>query len=88
MPTLKNKVILLRELLALKEVVDRGSIQIAANKNGIKNSNMSQLIKNLESLLGVKLINRNFDGSQPTNSTQIRYNDIWTNKHYNTIKLL
>ena len=78
MSTLKNKVILLRELLALKEVVDRGSIQIAANKNGIKNSNMSQLIKNLESLLGVKLINRNFDGSQPTNSTQIIYNDICT----------
>ena len=78
MSTLKNKVILLRELLALKEVVDRGSIQIAANKNGIKNSNMSQLIKNLESLLGVKLINRNFDGSQPTNSAQIIYNDICT----------
>lgn len=76
MPTLKSKVILLRELLALKEVVDKGSIQIAANKNGIKNSNMSRLIKNLEASLGVKLINRNFDGSQPTNSTQIIYNDI------------
>ena len=76
MPTLKSKVILLRELLALKEVVDKGSIQIAAHKNGIKNSNMSRLIKNLEGSLGVKLINRNFDGSQPTNSTQIIYNDI------------
>lgn len=76
MSTLKSKLILLKELLALKEVVDKGSIQIAATENGIKNSNMSQLIKDLEDRFNTKLINRNFDGSQPTNSTQIIYNDI------------
>ena len=76
MSTLKSKLILLKELLALKEVVDKGSIQIAAGENGIKNSNMSQLIKDLEDRFNTKLINRNFDGSQPTNSTQIIYNDI------------
>ena len=76
MSTLKTKLILLKELLALKEVVDKGSIQIAATENGIKNSNLSQLIKDLENRFDTKLINRGFDGSQPTNSTQIIYNDI------------
>ena len=76
MSTLKTKLILLKELLALKEVVDKGSIQIASGENGMKNSNLSQLIKNLEDRFNTKLINRNFDGSQPTNSTQLIYNDI------------
>jgi len=76
MSTLKSKTLLLKELLALKEVVDKGSIQIAANENGIKNSNLSQLIKDLEDRFNTKLINRGFDGSQPTNSAQLIYNDI------------
>ena len=76
MSTLKAKILLLKELLALKEVVDKGSIQIAACENGMKNSNMSQLIKDLEDRFETKLINRSFDGSQPTNSAQIIYNDI------------
>ena len=76
MSTLKSKTLLLKELLALKEVVDKGSIQIAANENGIKNSNLSQLIKDLDDRFNTKLINRGFDGSQPTNSAQLIYNDI------------
>ena len=76
MSTLKAKTLLLKELLALKEVVDKGSIQVAACENGIKNSNMSQLIKDLEDRFNTKLINRGFDGSQPTKSTQLIYNDI------------
>lgn len=76
MSTLKSKILLLKELLALKEVVDKGSIQIAAGENGIKNSNLSQLVKDLEDRFNTKLINRKFDGSQPTNSTQLIYNDI------------
>ncbi len=76
MSTLKTKILLLKELLALKEVVDKGSIQIAANENGIKNSNLSQLIKDLEDRFHTKLINRGFDGSQPTNSAQLICNDI------------
>ncbi|MBP5485935.1 MAG: LysR family transcriptional regulator [Alphaproteobacteria bacterium] len=76
MSTLKTKIILLKELLALKEVVDKGSIQIAAGENGIKNSNLSQMIKNLEHRFHTKLINRGANGSLPTNSTQLIYNDI------------
>ena len=76
MSTLKSKIILLKELLALKEVVDKGSIQIAASENGIKNSNMSQLIKDLEEKFNTKFISRGFDGSLPTKSAQLIYNDI------------
>ncbi|MBR4475149.1 MAG: LysR family transcriptional regulator [Alphaproteobacteria bacterium] len=76
MSTLKSKILLLKELLALKEVVDKGSIQTAAGENGIKNSNLSTLIKNLEDRFNTKLINRGVGGSQPTNSTQMIYNDI------------
>lgn len=78
MSTLKTKIILLKELLALKEVVDKGSIQIAAGENGIKNSNLSQMIRNLEDRFHTKLINRGASGSLPTNSAQIIYNDICT----------
>ena len=78
MSTLKSKIILLKELLALKEVVDKGSIQTAACENGIKNSNLSQLVKSLEDRFNTKLINRGFDGSQPTNSTRLIYDDICT----------
>ncbi|MBO7559717.1 MAG: LysR family transcriptional regulator, partial [Alphaproteobacteria bacterium] len=63
MSTLKTKIILLKELLALKEVVDKGSIQIAAGENGIKNSNLSQMIRNLEHRFHTKLINRGASGS-------------------------
>lgn len=76
MSTLKTKIIFLKELLALKEVVDKGSIQTAALENGIKNTNMSQLIKDLETRLNTKCINRNYEGSHPTNSTQLIYNEI------------
>ena len=76
MSTLKTKIILLKELLALKEVVDKGSIQIAAGENGIKNSNLSQMIRNLEHRFHTKLINRGASGSLPTNSAQLIYNDI------------
>ena len=35
MPTIKTKIAFLRELLALKEVIDLGQIQAAAERNGI-----------------------------------------------------
>lgn len=76
MSTLKSKILLLKELLALKEVIDKCSIQIAASENGIKNSNLSQLIKSLEDRFNTKFINRGFEGSLPTNSSQLIYNDI------------
>ena len=76
MSTVKTKTLLLKELLALKEVVDKGSIQTAACENGIKNTNLSQLVKSLEDRFNTKLITRGFEGSQPTRSAQMIYDDI------------
>ena len=47
MPTIKTKVSLLRELLVLKEVIDAGQIQVAADRNGIKYSNLLKMITGL-----------------------------------------
>ena len=44
MITIKNKIILLKELLYLKEIIKAGQFQIVAQKNGIKASNLSALI--------------------------------------------
>lgn len=48
MPTIKTKIAFLRELLALKEIIDAGQIQAAAERNGIKYSNMSKMIQDLK----------------------------------------
>ena len=68
----------MKELLALKEVIDTGQIQIAANKNGIKHSNMSKLISDLETRLDATLLQRTPAGSLPTNATSEIYSAIET----------
>ena len=76
MPTIKTKVSLLKELLALKEVVDLGQIQAAAERNGIKHSNMSKMISDLESRFKTVLLIRSPIGCLPTNATRQLYADI------------
>lgn len=76
MPTIKTKVSLLKELLALKEVVDLGQIQAAAERNGIKHSNMSKMISDLESRFKTVLLIRSPMGCLPTNATRQLYSDI------------
>lgn len=78
MATIKTRVTLLKELLALKEVIDTGQIQVAANKNGIKHSNMSKLISDLETQLNAILLQRTPSGSLPTNVTPEIYSNIET----------
>lgn len=78
MATIKTRVTLLKELLALKEVIDTGQIQVAANKNGIKHSNMSKLISDLEMRLNATLLQRTPTGSLPTNATPEIYSNIET----------
>ena len=78
MATIKTRVTLLKELLALKEVIDTGQIQIAANKNGIKHSNMSKLISDLETRLNATLLQRTPAGSLPTSATPEIYSAIET----------
>ena len=76
MPTIKTKITFLRELLALKEVIDLGQIQAAADRNGIKHSNMSKIISDLEARFKTRLLIRSSAGSVPTNTTRQLYADI------------
>lgn len=54
--------ILLKTLLCFTEVAKNGQINETALKNGMKQSNLSNIIKYLEEELGVKLFNRNYNG--------------------------
>ncbi|MDW2994924.1 MAG: LysR family transcriptional regulator [Alphaproteobacteria bacterium] len=76
MPTIKTKITFLRELLALKEVIDLGQIQAAADRNEIKHSNMSKIISDLEARFKTRLLIRSSAGSVPTNTTRQLYADI------------
>ncbi|MBQ2017355.1 MAG: LysR family transcriptional regulator, partial [Alphaproteobacteria bacterium] len=76
MATIKTKVAFLRELLALKEVIDVGQIQAAAERNGIKHSNLSKMIADLEERFKTTLLIRSSAGSVPTNTTRQLYSDI------------
>ena len=76
MPTIKTKIAFLRELLALKEVIDLGQIQAAAERNGFKHSNMSKMISDLEARFKTRLLIRSSAGSIPTNTTRQLYADI------------
>lgn len=76
MATIKTKMGLLKELLALKEVIDLGQIHAAADRNGIKHSNMSKMISNLESRFKAPLLIRSSSGSEPTNTSRQLYTDI------------
>lgn len=76
MPTIKTKIAFLRELLALKEVIDVGQINAAAERNGIKHSNLSKMISDLESRFKTTLLIRSSSGCVPTNTTRQLYADI------------
>ena len=64
--SVKLKVALFRDLLYLREVICYGKISAAAEKNGIKPSNLSAIIKNLEHMSGKKLFLRRTNGLFPT----------------------
>ena len=64
--SVKLKASLFRDLLYLHEVIFYKQISSAAQKNGIKASNLSTNIKNLEKLSGKKLFIRHSNGLTPT----------------------
>ncbi|MBR5625471.1 MAG: LysR family transcriptional regulator [Alphaproteobacteria bacterium] len=76
MATIKSKVSLLRELLVLKEVIDTGQIFAAAERNGIKHSNMSKMLTELETRFAAKLLVRSPAGCVPTNMARQIYSDV------------
>ena len=76
MATFKSRLSFLRDLLALKEVIDAGRIQGAARRNGIKQSNLSKIITDLESSMNTTLLQRSPKGVEPTNTARLLYTDI------------
>ncbi len=64
--SLKKQLAIIKYLLALNSTVKHGSINTAAEKNGIKPSNLSRLISDFEEIIGGKLLNRTTKGVTPT----------------------
>lgn len=64
--SVKTKSILFRDLLYLHEAVNLASINATAEKNGIKTSNLSKIIKELENITQKQLFLRSNKGVTPT----------------------
>lgn len=60
--SIKKKVSLLKSLLYLLAITKNGNMTITAEQNGIKISNLSRTIKELEAITGFKLLNRKSNG--------------------------
>lgn len=73
---IKYQTTLLKELLALKEVIDAGQIYRAAEKNGIRQTNYSKMLKDLEDRFGITLFQRTSTGLIPTNAARSLYSEI------------
>ena len=56
--------------------MDVGQIHGAAQRNGMKQSNLSKMISDLESEMNIKLLNRSSKGIEPTNTARLLYTDI------------
>ena len=67
MPTIKDELRLLRELLCFTETGKTGKINEAAGRNGYKQSNFSNIIKQLEQELKLPLLTRLTTGVRLTN---------------------
>ena len=63
---IKQKATLLRNLLCFSAAAQTGKINETAQKNGFKQSNLSNMIKELENFLGGQLLNRSRSGVQIT----------------------
>lgn len=73
---MKRNLLLLKQLLGLKEIIDSGQIQRAAVKNGIRQSNLSHLIADFEKEIGCSLLTRSASGVAPTNTAQLLYAEV------------
>ena len=64
--SVKLKSAIFRDLLYLHEIISNGQLSSVARQNGIKASNLSKLMKELEQTLQTKLWTRNARGVTPT----------------------
>lgn len=73
---IKETILQVRRMLCLEAAVRYGSISKAAEKNNMKQSNLSVQIKELESELGEQLISRVYNGIKLTEAGQTVYSYI------------
>ena len=75
---IKSKAILFRNFLYLNEVIKASRISVAAEKNGIKASNLSKIITDMEELTQKKLFIRTNKGLIPTKEA-LTFSEIISN---------
>ena len=64
--SIKTEVLFFKNLLCVKEIVRTGKMTEAAAQNGMKESNLSKTIKDVEALMNRKLFHRTSFGVVPT----------------------
>lgn len=69
--TIKTETTLIRNILYLLQTIENGKMSITAEQNGIKISNLSKLIKELEEHFNTKLLIRKSNGVIPTEDGQV-----------------
>ena len=70
---IKSQILFLRSILYLAAIVECGSITKAAERNGIKQANLSRMIKDLEKITGTPLFIRKSYGMVPTETALVLY---------------
>lgn len=83
---IKSSLNLIRGILYLYEIIRCKSISRAAEENGIKASNLSLIINNLEKQIGVRLLKRSSLGCTPTQQgIKLAQYAVQLSKHIQTI---
>lgn len=70
---IKSQISFLKSVLYLAAVVECGSVTKAAEQNGIKQTNLSRMIKDLEETLATSLFVRKSNGMVPTETAMVLY---------------
>lgn len=73
---IKETVLQVRRMLCLEAAVRYGSISKAADKNNMKQSNLSVQIKELEAELGEQLLSRVYNGVKLTEAGEVVYSHV------------
>lgn len=72
---IKSQILFLKSIFYLAAVIENGSITKAAEKNGIKQANLSRIIKDLEKSLATPLFVRKGTGLVPTQEAMVLYRE-------------
>ena len=86
---IKSQIAFLKSVLYLAAVVECGSVTKAAEQNGVKQTNLSRMLKDLEDTIGKTLFVRKSNGLEPTETAMILYRHALTlQKNLETVQNL